>query len=460
MSLSTILRRGIGVQLEVMPEPSPERLAEALVAFANADGGTVLLGVDTQGQITGTLQPDEAEGALRSALRFCRPLIVTEWEQFEDRAGRAVAIRVPRSTELHALADGRVLVRTHTGNEPLDGAKISQLAATKASGDFEMETVAGATRADLDADVIRDYIHRRTARLGRDLGQSEDELLKAIGALTPTAQPTVAGLLLFGKEPQFFIPQSGLVYVRFVGTDPRGPGGMPGYSRREEFNGALARVIEDCWAILLQEMRGEAVVRGLKREDRMVYPTFAVREALVNAICHRDYRLTGRRVEIRQFDNRLEVSSPGGLPGYITLDNIIEEHFSRNPRLVNGLFEWGYIEQLGLGIDRMIEEMVQAGHPQPEFRPTPYSFTVVLHRSAQPNAEPRRPLPEWGGQLNERQIRALHYLQETGRITNREYRDFCPDVSPETLRLDLSDLVDKGLVMKIGDKKGTYYILK
>ena len=457
MSLSSILRRGIGLQLEVMPEPLADRLAETLVAFANADGGTVLLGVDAQGQLTGELQLEDAESILRAALSQCRPLVRTEWQQFEDRAGVAVAIHAPRSSELHSLADGRVLVRTHAGNQPLDGPRISILAATKSSGDFEVETVAGASRADLDPEVIHDYLQRRTARLGRDLGQTEDELLAAIGALNPQGQPTVAGLLLFGKEPQFFIPQSGLIYVRFAGTDPRGPGGLPGYGRREEFNGALARVIESAWSILLQEMRGEAVVRGLQREDRMLYPPFAVREALVNAVCHRDYRLSGRRVEIRQFDDRLEISSPGGLPGYITLDNIVEEHFSRNPRLVNGLFEWGYIEQLGLGIDRMIEEMVQAGHPAPEFRATPYSFTVVLRRAL---AAQRRAMPEWEGRMNERQIRALQHLQEYGRITNREYRDLCPDVSPETLRLDLADLVDKGLLMKVGDKKGTYYILK
>ena len=108
-------------------------------------------------------------------------------------------------------------------------------------------------------------------------------------------------------------------------------------------------------------------------------------------------------MEIRQFDDRLEVSSPGGLPGYITLDNIVEEHFSRNPRLVNGLFEWGYIEQLGLGIDRMIEEMV---HPAIRSRisgATPYSFTVILRRNV--DAQPRRPLPEWATGMNERQIR-------------------------------------------------------
>ena len=459
MSLSSILRRGVGVQLEIMPAPTADQLAETLVAFANGDGGTVLLGVDASGQVTGDLQLEDAESLLRAALSQCRPLVRTEWQQFEDRDGFAVALQVARSTELHLLADGRVLVRTHAGNEPLDGAKISHLAATKASGDFEMEPIPGATRADLDDGVIADYLKRRTARLGRDVRMSEEELLGAVGALNSEGQPTVAGILLFGREPQFFIPQSGLIYVRFAGNEPRGPGGLPGYSRREEFNGPLAQVIEQSWAILLQEMRGEAVVRGLQREDRMLYPPFAVREALVNAVCHRDYRLTGRRVEIRQFDDRLEVSSPGGLPGYITLDNIVEEHFSRNPRLVNGLFEWGYIEQLGLGIDRMIEEMVQMGHPQPDFRPTPYSFTVILHRGSA--AQQRKAImPEWSARLNERQIRGAAIRAGDGRITNREYRDLCPDVSPETLRLDLADLVDKGLVMKVGDKKGTYYILK
>ena len=218
MSLATLLRRGVGLQLEVMPVPDVSRLAETLVAFANGDGGSVLLGIDSEGSVTGDVTVEDAEAALRAALSHCRPLVRTEWQQFEDRSGVAVAISVPRSTELHALADGRVLVRTSEGNQALDGGKISHLAATKASGDFEVETVPGADRADLDPSVIADYVKRRAERLGRDLGQTEDELLTAIGALNPQGQVTVAGMLLFGKDPQFFIPQSGLVYVRFAGT--------------------------------------------------------------------------------------------------------------------------------------------------------------------------------------------------------------------------------------------------
>jgi ATP-dependent DNA helicase RecG len=155
------------------------------------------------------------------------------------------------------------------------------------------------------------------------------------------------------------------------------------------------------------------------------------------------------------FDDRLEISSPGGLPGHITLDNIVEEHYSRNPRIVSGLFEWGYIEELGLGIDRMIEDMVQAGHPAPTFRASPYSFSVTLRNVRTPRIEPRWDLP-----MNERQMRALQYLQEHDRITNRDHRELCPGISAETARLDLSDLVEKGVLLRIGDKKGTHYILK
>ena len=455
MQLDTLIRRGPGPQTEFMPEPDQQRLAETLVAFANGDGGTIVIGMAPDGTVADQLLADEMESALRLALTACRPPVRTEWEQMDTRKGMAVAIHVPRSTELHSLADGRVLIRSGVENRPLGGETIRQLAATKSSGDYESETMPGASADDLDAEVIAEYVARREERQQRPMREPQERLLQQIGALDSRGRPTVVGMLLFGRDPQSFLTQSGLVFVRFAGTEPRGPEGLPGYGRREEIGGPLARVLERAWQVIWEEMRVEAVVRGLQREERTEYPPFAVREALVNAVCHRDYRLRGRRIEVRMFDDRMEVNSPGGLPGYITLDNIVEEHFSRNPRLVSGLFQWGYIEELGLGIDRMIEDMVQAGHPTPVFRATPYSFTVILQ-----NVRERRAVPRWEMHMNERQMRALQYLQEHGRITNRDYRELCPDVSAETIRLDLSDLVDKGVLMKIGDKKGTFYILK
>ncbi|MCS6845520.1 MAG: putative DNA binding domain-containing protein [Caldilineales bacterium] len=446
-----------GPHLEYLPEPDAQRLAETLVAFANGDGGTVVLGLDERGRPAEGLLGEQMEDALRAALVACRPPIRTEWEQIETPWGAAAAIHVPRSSELHALDDGRVLIRSGRENRPLSGDQVRQLATGKSSGDFEMEEVPGAELADLDPDIIKDYIARREEKQGRQIKLPQERLLRQIGALSVNGKPTVAGVLLFGYEPQFFLPQSGLTFVRFSGTELRGPGGLPGYSRRDEVTGPLAQIIERTWGILMQEMRVEAVVKGLRREERTEYPTIAVREALINAVCHRDYRLAGRRIEVRMFDDRLEVHSPGGLPGYITLDNIVEEHFSRNPRIVNGLYHWNYIEELGLGIDKMIEAMTQAGHPQPTFRATPQSFTVILEnrRSAAPAA------PEaWQSSMNERQLRALQYIRDNGRITSREYQELCPGVTAETLRLDMVDLIERGVVMKVGDKRGTYYILK
>jgi len=444
-----------GQLLAFMPEPEAQRLAETLVAFANSDGGTILIGVDETGRAAGQVYADEVEVALRAAVQECRPLVEARWHQAAAEEGLAFAITVARSPELHSLADGRVLVRAGTENRPLSGDEIRQLAATKSTADFEMEPAPGARREDFDDEVIAEFVTKWQERKRREWTRSVDDLLLEVGAVDGSGRPTIAGVLLFAGNPQAFMPQSGLTFVKFVGKLPRGEAGRPGYGRREEIGGPLARIIQRTWEGVGEEMRTGAVVTGLERQERTEYPVSAVREALVNAVAHRDYRLGGRRIEVRMFTDRMEIISPGGLPGFITVDNIVEEHFSRNPRIVSGLYRWGYIEELGLGVDLMIEEMVRAGHPPPKFKDTPYSFTVTLY-----NIRERAPLPAWTRTMNERQARALAYIQEHGRITNREYRTLCPDVSAETLRLDLVDLVDQGILLKIGAKKGTYYILK
>lgn len=452
--LPALRNRKPGPRLAFLADAEPELLAEHLVAFANSDGGTIVLGLDEDGRPTEMIWEEEAEGGLRAAARLCNPPVVSRLQSLETADGPLVIIQVDRSEHLHSLNDGRVLTRSGVENRVLGGAEISHLASSKATVDHETETVPGANRSDFDDEILQEYLDKRESRGVSRTGPLE-ELLFEIGALDHQGNPTVAGILLFGKNPQAFLPQSGMIFVKFPSTAPRGEDGGAGYGRRDEIGGPLARIIERSWNILWEEMRVGAVVKDLQREELTEYPVFAVREAIVNAVCHRDYRIKGRRIEVRMYSDRLEVISPGSLPGYITLDNIVDEHFSRSPRLVNGLFQWGYIEELGLGIDRMIEEMVQAGHPPPEFRTTPHSFTVKLS-----NARQRAAVPRWTRSMNERQSKAIAYVNEHGSISNREYREICPGVTSETLRLDLLDMVERGVLLKIGSKKGTHYILK
>lgn len=430
-------------------------LAETLIAFANAEGGMIVLGVDEQGRPGGVVGEEDAQDILAAALRLCRPPMQTEWGQEQFHGEAVVTLRVEKSGQLHTLADGRVLVRRAAENQPVDGDDFEQLTANRAIGDFELQPVPGAQRSDLDEDVIDEYLEKRQERNPRHTVLPKDKLLQQIGALTEERIPTVNGILLFGREPQLFLPHSRAIFVKFADTAPRGPGGSFGYGRREEFLGPLPQIIDRAYRVIWEEMDKRAVVKGLQRIEETEYPFSAVREALVNAVAHRDYRLTGRSIEIRMYTDRLEVISPGGLPAHITLDNIVEEHYSRNPRLVNGLYQWGYIEELGLGVDRMIDDMVRAGHPPPHFEAKPHRVSVVLRNTR----ESQRAQP-WESGMNERQAKAIEFVERNKSITNSDYRELCSHVGAETLRLDLVDLVERGILLKIGDKRGTRYILK
>lgn len=441
----------------LVPDADADTIAEHLVAFSNADGGTLYVGATMEGMPTGEVYPEDMADAMELAETLCVPPIPVTWDQVEMEGAFVFIIRVYRSSELHTLVDGRVLVRTGAVNRVLSGTQVQQIAATRMLGNYESEPVPGADREDFEPEILREFIEVWQERQGRPITRPVDDILVEMGWLLPSGQPTVAGMLLFGKNPSIYLPRCGITFVRFEGTQVRKAGGERSYGRRIEVNGSLADVIKRTWDIIQEEIRIGAVVRGLKREEEWMYPPTAIREALVNAVAHRDYHIRGRAIEVRMFTDRLEIYSPGGLAGFITLDNIVDEHFSRNPRIVSGLYQWGYIEELGLGIDLMIEEMVNAGHPVPEFRANEYSFTVTFART-----QTRHPITQKSDELtmNERQAKVLTYLQQHDRIRNREYQDLCPDVSPETLRLDLVDLVERGILLKIGEKRGTYYIIK
>jgi ATP-dependent DNA helicase RecG len=230
---------------------------------------------------------------------------------------------------------------------------------------------------------------------------------------------------------------------------------------KEEIRGTLAEQARRAEAFVVSNMRRGVRLEGLERIEETEYPVDVVREAIVNAVAHRDYQIRGDEIRVLMFSDRIELYSPGRLPGHVTVKNLLHERFSRNESIVQVLSDMGFIERLGYGIDRMIRLMSEAGLPTPRFEETAAGFRVTLFGPGGSLISKDVDARRWRHLgLNERQEKALAYLADKQRITNREYQELCPDVSAETIRRDLADLVSKDLLLKIGDKRATYYIFK
>lgn len=319
----------------------------------------------------------------------------------------------------------------------------------------------GAVLDDLDPTLVEAYRQELERRRpgSAQVRQPNEELLVGVGAAVKVRRrlcPTLAGMLMFGRDPQHFYPAFTITFMHFAGTSTVGDGlDDPLYLDNREFRGTIPVLLESARATVFEKLSKRAVVEGFVRQDVFEYPELAYREAIVNAVSHRDYALEGSFIQMRLFADRLEVQSPGGLGGHLTVDNIVYEQYTRNPHIVRLMEDLGYVERRGLGVDQMIRAMVSAGLEPPEFENRGSSFWVTLKAE-----QPVPPLPDLSNlELNERQIEALVRFRSPGRVTNREYQKAF-GVSERTALYDLQGLVEAGLALPVSSGRGRYYILR
>jgi ATP-dependent DNA helicase RecG len=435
---------------------TPARLAETLAALANGGGGRVLLGVNpSTGEPEGLTDPDELlDRAVQAALSTEPPLIIPLPRIAQVAGSRVLEVTIPPGLPHVYSYKGRYLARDGTRNRPLAPRQLRRLILERGTVGFEALAPDGATLEDLEWDLVERYV----AGLGGWASSTPAELLLRRGCLTRQGselRPTHAGLLLFGRDPQRWVRSGEILAARYAGLT------MDDRFVKEQVRGTLPEQIRRAESFVHGNMRRSVRLVGLERVEETEYPTEAVREAIVNAVAHRDYQIRGDEIRLLLFSDRVEFYSPGHLPGHVTVENLVNERFSRNEIIVQVLSDMGFIERLGYGIDRIIRLIAQAGLPPPGFAETAAGFRVTLYGRGASMVGPAVDRRRWHNlALNERQEAALEVLSQRGRITNRDYQELCPDVSPETIRRDLADLVSQGLLLKIGDKKATYYILK
>lgn len=359
-------------------------LSRTLCAFANTEGGVVYLGVTDKRDIKGlkitSLLLDHVQNAAREG---CQPPVSIKLSRIPVHSNREVLIiSVEKSSHLHSVASGQTYIRVGTQDKRVLGDELLRLAETKTQVSFEENLLQGGIEA-VDLGVLNQYYEARkkVSSVGPKLNP-EDLLLKIGLAHRDHAifRIKAGAFILFGKEGESLFLQRDFTFVRYERE-----GGM--YSYREDLSLPLTRLIDRLLELLRPHIRETIGVSGVHRQERFFYPEEAIREALLNAIAHRDYRLSGLKNECRLYPDRLEIISAGSLPGIITLENIDKRHYSRNPKIMHALVILGFVEELGQGISLMKSALKKNDNPPPEFSTSPDQFKVVFRKPRQVRSE-------------------------------------------------------------------------
>jgi ATP-dependent DNA helicase RecG len=268
-----------------------------------------------------------------------------------------------------------------------------------------------------------------------------------------------AGVLLFAKNPCLWFPRADLRFLRYEGTTAE-TGPRMNLVKDIRLELPLFKLLDEAFRVVGGQLREfTRLVKGGKFETTPEYPEFAWQEALSNAVIHRAYNITGTDIHVKMFDDRLEVESPGKLPGLVRLHNMREIHFSRNPLIARVMAEMKYMRELGEGVDRMIREVEQMGLEPPVFEEYAFMMRVTLRNNLEKRGlklSARTETAEKLAGLNQRQRALLTYLREHESVSRAEYERMF-GVSTLTAKGDLQGLVARGFLKKVGVARATRY---
>ncbi len=487
MELKKLIQGGETNTVELkVAAPRAVEMAERLCGMANAQGGMIILGVkDAKHEIVGI--PDHRIGEtldviLRAARQMIKPELVLdppEPEIYTVSGKKLVVATVKPSHGPVYQAHGIYWVRRGTHTVSLGLSELLEMANDRGLVDWEHQPVRNATMEDIDLEKVKAYVARRSANHRqasrfKDLERVLIGMECAVMTSDDKVVPTNAGMLFFGSYPQEHIIQSDVACVLFRETI-----GASRYADRRIITGTLQELIDGAELFLSRYIAVGAKVEGFKRIDIPEYSLEVLREAVINAVVHRDYSKRGESVRVFCYPDRVEIHSPGLLLPGITVEQMERGEVQsklRNPTLANLLKEIpGYMERLGSGIRFMLDETKRMGLPGPQFREM--SEFLVTFRKAPALMSPQQQ-PQYAGTLWEdheaaqpeiltqnqsdqrerRLTQAIEYVQKYGFITNSIYRQLT-GVSDRTAHRDLETLIERGRLKGTGQRAARRYVL-
>ncbi len=356
----------------------PESIAREMVAFSNTQGGIILIGMDDDGKTLG-LSPDKnyEEWIMNIARNNVVPAIQVEYQEYDLENKTIAAVNVPRGKDKpYQTLGAKYLVRVGSTNRTASQTELLRLFQATGSFHFDATPVQETSIKDLNLSKIDSYFDRYGIAFSHETEEDKILLIKNSDVLTEEGEVTVGGMLIFGLAPTRHLPQAGIAFAHFPGTEINGE-----LIDKQNINGTLDYQIDTCLAVIKNNWRQLSTIVGTKRaKPNFIYTDKVFRELLTNACVHRNYAIHGSQIRVFMFDDRLEFRSPGRLPNTITIEKLkVGVSYAVNPILVKFMENLRYIDRLGRGLPMVYREAT-TNNQSVEFKEVGEEFWVVLSR--------------------------------------------------------------------------------
>jgi|LGVE01.1.fsa_nt_gb predicted HTH transcriptional regulator len=473
--------------------PSHLAIAKTTCAFANGGGGSIIIGVtDKDRTITGINEleiPDLEEKISNIIYTIVEPTPAFNTTVYNIEGKLLLKIEIfPGSLKpYHLKKKGEIegtYIRLGSTNRKADIDIIEELRRRRMNIGFDEIEVMEASVEDLALENIELYLKKREK--ARDIPRAEPDTaflnkIKATRQQNGTIHPTVAGILLFSNEPENFIPGAVVKCARFMGTD------MDEFIDQKIITGPLFTQAEETIAFFKKNIRRSAKIEGLYRTEAYEYPEKAIREVVVNALCHRDYSRRGADIKFAIFDNRIEITSPGGLLPNVNIEDLGTGVSELRNKIIGKIFnESGLIEGYGTGVLRIRKYIEEKGLPQPEFRDYNGFFKAIFYGAGkgvekiserEVEGEVETKIREVEGEvetkireverevetkirevdkLTDKQKMILYLIKENPSTSKKEMSEAI-GIRPSSIDKNITTLKEKGYLKRVGPAKGGHW---
>lgn len=417
---------------------------KVISAMANSNGGMLFIGLDDQGnpvELKNTKKLlEDIPNTIRNRLNIL-PMV-----EMDVKTGhKIIRIAIPPSS-IPVSFNGKYYLRSGSTVQELRGNELADFLLNKSGTPWDNCIEVHSILKELDHDTINEFKRLAADRLPGIGNENDHSMILDKLNLVDNKQIKRAAVLLFGSNPQRYYSHAVVKIGKFLNdTDVQ---------TTDIVKGNLFQEVEKSLEILRTKyLQSNISYEGIHRRDILEYPYEALREAIINALIHRDYHGFSQ-IQIRVYPDKMIIMNEGRLPPEITAEDLKRNHLSkpRNKLLADVFYFAGFIEAWGRGTLKILEKCRDQGLPEPEFNNEHGVMTVIFYKTKWNE----KTLKQLG--LNERQMKAVMYVKKNGKITNREYREI-NNISDEGARIDLNMMIKKDILIQKGKGRSVQYVL-